>query len=138
MTTKTWVLVLIYIGFTVSNGFTVSVSASREKCFHQIASEGQKIFGSFAVQLGGKLDINIRINDPENQLIFEATEKSSDSFEFIAPKNGRYELCFNNQKTSVSTKRLSFNFHVSNEITNKGLHVSSLVYFFFCLFLINY
>ena len=125
--TKCILILLIFINIDINKGFELSILPSKQKCFHQVASEGQKVFGSYSVVYGGKKDLNIKVTDPESGLVYEQQRKRDGSFEFVALKNGRYELCLNNQKTSVSTKRVSFSFHLGNEIKNAGLHISSLV-----------
>ena len=76
------------------------------------------------MQFGGKLDINIKVTDSEDNLVYQESAKQDGSFEFVALKNGIYQFCLNNQKTSVSTKRVSFHFHLAKEIKNAGLHIS--------------
>eukprot|EP01083_Nonionella_stella_P102320 290982_1 len=122
MTLLRVILALVFMG--MSNGFTISVMPSREKCFHQVATEGQKLFGSYAVQFGGKLDIKISITDPESVIVYEEPSKRDGSFEFIAQQNGIYQLCIINKGVSVSTKRISFQFHIADKIKQAGLHVS--------------
>mmetsp|Transcript_31489 Transcript_31489/g.51001 ORF Transcript_31489/g.51001 Transcript_31489/m.51001 type:complete len:205 (+) Transcript_31489:74-688(+) len=115
---------LYFFGCSPSYAFTITIGPSRQKCFHEIASEGHKIYGSYAVQFGGKLDINIQILDPEDKNVFYETEAQEGSFEFIAQQNGRYSLCLNNERVSVSTKRVSFSYRVADEIKKAGLHAS--------------
>ena len=131
MSGVSWLLIiLILIRFDTTETFAINVLPSKEKCFYQVVTEGQKVFGSYSVAYGGQLDLNVQVTDPTNDLVYEQQlnrKKPDGSFEFVALKNGRYQLCLNNQKASVSTKRVSFSFHLGNEIKNAGLHISSYV-----------
>merc|ERR1712013_100147 len=108
----------------VCRGFTASIASSREKCFTLVATEAQKLYGSYSVHFGGAMDINVMVTDPEKKTIYREEATQSGSFEFVAQQSGIYRFCLNNQKTSVSTKRLSFSYHASNEIKTAGVHIS--------------
>ena len=131
-TTNTMVVAVLLI-FLISllnqcRSFTVTIKASREKCFGLLASGGQKLFGSYEVVSGGNLDINIKITDSENGAVYEEPAKQEGSFEFVASKNGQYRLCLNNMATvSAAAKEVSFAYHVAKELEGAGLHASSFV-----------
>lgn len=122
------IILLASVSIRYCNAFTITIGASREKCFEQIAIEGQKLFGSYQVQHGGKMDINIKISDSEQSIVYHGPAKREGSFEFIASMNGPYKLCLNNKGgVSVSSKRISFAFHMADKINSAGLHASSMI-----------
>ena len=73
----------------------------------------------------------------DDELLFESSSKEV-QFEFIALKTGRYDICFDNQRGKIGSKRISFSFDASDDLRKSAaLHPSSYVLFelFFCFVL---
>ena len=57
--------------FAICQAFTASIAASRQKCFTLVATEAQKLYGSYSVHFGGAMDINVLVTDPEKNMIYD-------------------------------------------------------------------
>jgi len=100
------------------------------QCFFDYANKGEKVVGNVMVLHGGNLDIDIKVNDPFNQLLFESSRKSVESFQFHAQQNGQYWLCLSNQFSTLSSKTVVFHLYVGRKLAEKDAareqHFSSL------------
>lgn len=116
-------LFLPLLGSTASS-FTITVSAAKTQCFHEIATEGERVHGSYEVVSANNQAIFMTVTDMNGDKVFFSDEREM-SFEFIAQITGRYEICFDNKKGKLSSKRVSFGFEVTHAMDRDALHPSS-------------
>ena len=65
---------------------------------------GDEMTLTYQVGGGGQLDIDVRLRDPDSQLLFQQLRKDTGTYEFVADKDGRYSYCFSNAFSTVSDK----------------------------------
>lgn len=130
MTAFATIVLLCLIILQLVDGISVVVTAGAEQCFFDQVKRGDRVFGSFSVFSGGQLDITVRITDPEEKVVFEEEDTSQESFAFVALKDGEYRMCFSNEASTITSKQLSFNLHIGNQLANldvaKSHHLSPL------------
>lgn len=64
---------------------------------------------TFEIAEGGFLDIDVKIIDPDGNIIHEGDQESSGKYTFAAHTSGMYTYCFSNRKGSMTPKVVMFN-----------------------------
>ena len=118
------VFLLLQLFTANANSFTITVSAAKTQCFHEIATEGERVHGSYEVVSANNQAIYMTVTDMNGDKVFASDEREV-SFEFIAQLTGRYEICFDNKRGKLSSKRVSFAFEVTHAMDRDALHPSS-------------
>lgn len=90
---------------------TIDLLPSSEHCFFEDMHVGDEMTLTYQVSGGGHLDIDVRVKDPDNQLLFQQLRKDTGTYDFVAEMDGRYTYCFSNEFSTVTDKTLSFNVH---------------------------
>jgi len=67
----------------------------------------------YEISEGGFLDIDVKIIDPDGELIYEGLRESSGKYTFAAAKRGSYTYCFSNQMSTMTPKVVLFNMEVT-------------------------
>lgn len=67
----------------------------------------------YEISEGGFLDIDVKIVDPDGELIYEGLRESSGKYTFAANKKGAYTYCFSNQMSTMTPKVVLFNMEVT-------------------------
>lgn len=98
---------------------TIELPANTEKCFYaQAHHAGAKIRLSFTVMAGGNFDVDAVFSRPDNAVLEKWSRSQGDELVATAQQPGEYELCFNNDMSTVGGKKIEFEFEVdSNSIT---------------------
>lgn len=93
-----------------------TVDAHETVCFYDHAHEGDKITISFEVMEGGFKDVSLIFSGPNNNLLHQADMETKGSYTFAASIHGRYTMCFDNERSTLTPKVLMFNFNVIRDI----------------------
>lgn len=113
-------MLLILLSFSILwqsvCGFMITVDAHETVCFYDHAHEGDKITISFEVMEGGFKDVSIIISGPNNNLLHQAEMETKGSYTFAASDHGKYTLCFDNERSTLTPKVLMFHFNVMQDI----------------------
>lgn len=99
------VFTLSFVPLVTGDPFIVEIGSGQRQCFNIVADATQKVYGSYGVNWGGKLDIKPLVEGPDKELIYslddeEVRERSAGeegSFEFFAEKEGIYTFCLLNE-----------------------------------------
>lgn len=67
----------------------------------------------YEISEGGFLDIDVKIIDPDGELIYEGLRESSGKYTFAAAKKGSYTYCFSNQMSTMTPKVVLFSMEVT-------------------------
>lgn len=113
-------MLLILLSFSILwqsvCGFMITVDAHETVCFYDHAHEGDKFTISFEVMEGGFKDVSISISGPNNNLLHQAEMETKGSYTFAASDHGKYTLCFDNERSTLTPKVLMFHFNVMRDI----------------------
>jgi len=132
MALQTACWLLLCVPLVAGDPFIVDIAPGGTQCFTIVATQGQKVYGSYGVNWGGKLDIRPEITGPNHGVIYSMSEKEvknqegeEGSFGFYADEDGIYSLCLvNNGGVSLATKSVTFSLRVADELKSGGLHAS--------------
>jgi len=97
------------------------VGPNVEECFMEDVKRGEKVLGSFNVAKGGSLDINIKVYNPDNTIVYEQERQIEGSFSFVAVQQGIFKFCFGNTMSTVTSKAVSFNIYAGLSLTSHGV-----------------
>ncbi|TPX47929.1 hypothetical protein SeMB42_g03029 [Synchytrium endobioticum] len=97
------------------NAFTITIAAHDKQCFVEKLKHGDPVDMSYQVNEGGDLDVDFWIISDDNRLLYSSHKQSTDTYGFIADRDGQIEYCFSNQMTSVADKVLTFIFEGPEE-----------------------
>ena len=97
-------LVCLLAGTQYAHAHTVDLPPGQEHCFFEDMHSGDEMTLTYQVSGGGHLDIDVRLTDPENQLLYQHIRKDTGTYDFIAEKDGRYTYCFSNTFSTVADK----------------------------------
>jgi len=115
---------------TVVSAYNVFLRPGSEQCFGEILKKGDKLLASFAVASGGHLDIDCRVYDPENRIVYLSERRMTDNFQFYAQQDGEYKICFGNSMSTVTGKTVSFHIYAGQKLaaieSAKQQHLSPL------------
>jgi len=100
---------------------TVTIGPASEECFIDEANVAAKVLGSFRVTKGGNLDIDVKMWNPDNTIVYEQDKQVEGSFMFVALQKGQFRLCFSNRMSTVTSKDVSFNLYVGSSLTSHGV-----------------
>lgn len=67
----------------------------------------------YEISEGGFLDIDVKIIDPDGEIIYEGLRESSGKYTFAAEKKGAYSYCFSNQMSTMTPKVVLFNMEIT-------------------------
>lgn len=87
---------------------TIDLMPNSEHCFFEDMHVGDEMTLTYQVSGGGHLDINTRVKDPEDHLLFQQLRKDTGSYDFVAEMDGRYTYCFSNEFSTVTDKTLRY------------------------------
>jgi len=90
----------------------VVVEAGTSECFVETMEDGGYVHGSFQVEDGGSLDIDLRVYSPSKKQVYLAESMNEDHFKVTAPVGGVYQFCFENRAgVSYGRKKVVFALH---------------------------
>ncbi|CEO96913.1 GOLD domain-containing protein [Plasmodiophora brassicae] len=105
----------------VARPYSTTIPASGSECFFETADVGDKFHCSFNVYAGGFLDVDVKVFDPAEKVVFEEERVQTESFTFTAQLAGRYKVCFYNIMSTVTAKHLTFSIAVGNALQAKDV-----------------
>jgi len=91
---------------------TFQVEPRTSDCFYLDLMPGQRVRIPFYVTRGGLLDIDLRINGPNNEQIYSGMQFESSQFEFISRFQGPHSICWNNEMSRWTAKVVQFHVEV--------------------------
>jgi len=120
-------LIVALLQVTFADKMTIQIEPKKSECFFFDASAGQTMQLSFFVTRGGLLDIDLKVNGPDNQQLYAGLIFESSVQVFTASRAGAYEFCFSNAMARWTPKIISFELKVDLESEKKDpLSKSSL------------
>ncbi|KAM7536661.1 hypothetical protein Aperf_G00000081020 [Anoplocephala perfoliata] len=86
--------------------FTFELPGTEQMCFYEKLDKGEQYSFMFQVLKGPTNDLEVIITNPLKKVVFSKTEASHENFEFTADMNGDYSVCFRNEHSPMSPKRI--------------------------------
>lgn len=107
-----WILLLI----SVVNAHNVLLPANGKRCFFETLKKGDKLavsfqFGNRDARSSNQLEGDFYITSPRGRILKLEQDVSHGDISVDAAEPGKYGYCFGNEKSSISTKDVSFNIH---------------------------
>jgi len=112
-------LIVALLQVTFADKMTIQIEPKKSECFFFDASAGQTMQLSFFVTRGGLLDIDLKVNGPDNQQLYAGLIFESSVQVFTASRAGAYEFCFSNAMARWTPKIISFELKVDLESEKK-------------------
>jgi len=97
----------------VVHGYFVTVQPRKEECFHEYVKKDDKINMMYEVAEGGFLDIDVRIINARNGLIYDKQRETSGKVLFTSDQNGPVRFCFSNKISTVTHKVVMFSIDIT-------------------------
>uniref|UniRef100_A0A183B6S0 GOLD domain-containing protein n=1 Tax=Echinostoma caproni TaxID=27848 RepID=A0A183B6S0_9TREM len=88
--------------------FTVEIPDEEVFCGYEYLQEQKKYILMYQVIHGGNLDIDVKITDPTERVIYEVTRGTHEDIKLSSTVNGTHKFCFGNQFSSFSEKLVFF------------------------------
>ncbi|KAF5388397.1 hypothetical protein D9615_000151 [Tricholomella constricta] len=104
-------LALLIVIPALVSAHLIEVVAGHKECFFEDLHKHDKMTVTYQVGGGGQLDIDFWLTDPELRVLGKQIRQTTGSLSITAEKDGRHELCFSNQMSTVTDKMVSFNVH---------------------------
>ena len=90
------------------------------RCSHEKAGKGDNLFLMFEVAEGGFLDIDVKIQSPNGQILHQVDRESSGKFSFAARDEGVHSFCFSNKMSTVTPKIVMFTIEKTGVLEKKA------------------
>eukprot|EP00127_Corallochytrium_limacisporum_P003232 Clim_evm81s147 gene=Clim_evmTU81s147 len=78
-------------------------------CFEEYVKEDETLHLEYQVFLGGNLDVDVQLTSPGGKVMYQARKQKFAEKEVTAPETGFYSICFSNEMSSVTHKRIYIN-----------------------------
>ncbi|KAH8299518.1 hypothetical protein KR044_002195, partial [Drosophila immigrans] len=111
-------LIWLFVLFQAVGGFLITIDAHETVCFYDNAMPKDKITIRFEVMEGGFKDIAVHISDPKDNTLHQSDSETSGSYTFAATEKGKYSLCFDNERSTLTPKLLMFHFTVMRDLSH--------------------
>jgi len=122
-------LFLLSLSFSQTYGISCEIPPGETECFFEHLEANHTTTFYYSVYRGGELDIQVQLYNPQNELLFEEfhSEDLEDGgiHEFQPQETGDYEICFDNQMSTFTTKNIFFS--LIKEQENEEIHVGRKV-----------
>ncbi|KAK9091841.1 hypothetical protein Syun_026752 [Stephania yunnanensis] len=123
---KSVIVVVLALLASVQLAVGLRITIDRDECFsHKVQYEGDVVHTSFVVIKAeapwhyGDEGVDLVVKGPHGEQIYDARDKTSDKFEFVAHNKGLHKFCFTNKSPYHET--IDFDVQV-NHFTHYDQH----------------
>lgn len=117
---KVVVTLMVFMQIVLGSPFTFLLGAQEHACYYiNTEKERTQISYYFAVQSGGKFDVDYTIKNPKGELLISDYKQSQGEFVFTADIVGEYEFCFSNGMSTFSEKVIDFEIKIEDDSANR-------------------
>lgn len=100
---------------------TFELPDNEKQCFFQEITKNETAMLEFQVVTGGQYDVDITLEAPNKEIIYQQIKTQFDSHQFTAAMSGAYKACFSNEFSTFSHKLVYMDFRVGNQMPLVGL-----------------
>ncbi|XP_076250165.1 transmembrane emp24 domain-containing protein [Rhynchophorus ferrugineus] len=113
---------------TFGSELTFELPDNGKECFYQEIKVNTTATLEFQVVTGGQYDVDVILQDPVKNMLYQQVKVQFDSHTFTAQKTGIYTVCFSNEFSTFSHKIVYMDFQVGEEEPLPGIgdHASAL------------
>ncbi|XP_026485503.1 transmembrane emp24 domain-containing protein 7 [Vanessa tameamea] len=116
------ILVALISGiYSKSVELTFELPDSAVECFYQEIDQNTSATLEYQVITGGQYDVDVKIEGPNKQILYQQQKMQYDSHKFIAQQTGVYKACFSNEFSTFSHKLVYMEFNVGPEQPLPGI-----------------
>lgn len=94
---------------------TFELPDNARQCFHEEISKATKCTVEFQVVTGGHYDVDMTLEGPNSQILYNGVKKQYDSFTWTTDQPGVYTVCFSNEFSTFSHKLVYMDFQVGDD-----------------------
>ncbi|XKL59121.1 hypothetical protein PGB90_000137 [Kerria lacca] len=110
-----FILSLLKFNFTVSVELTFELYDNAKDCFYEIIDKNTSTTLEYQVVTGGQYDVDVAIEDPRGNLLYQQYKSQFDSHTFMPEMSGVYAFCFSNEFSTISHKIVYMDLQVGDE-----------------------
>jgi len=99
----------------ISVELTFELPDNAKQCFHEDIRQGVKSTVEFQVVTGGHYDVDMTLQGPRGEVLYQGVKKQFDTFNWTPASTGTYTVCFSNEFSTFSHKLVYFDFQVGEE-----------------------
>ncbi|KAJ2947488.1 hypothetical protein O0L34_g17274 [Tuta absoluta] len=100
---------------------TFELPDSAVECFYQDVEKNTSCSLEYQVITGGQYDVDVKIEGPNKQIIYQQQKMQYDSHQFVAQHTGIYKVCFSNEFSTFSHKLVYMELNVGPETPLPGV-----------------
>ncbi|XP_033332890.1 transmembrane emp24 domain-containing protein 7 [Megalopta genalis] len=100
---------------------TFELPDNEKQCFFQDITKNETAMLEFQVVTGGQYDVDVSLEAPNKEIIFQQIKTQFDSHQFTAAMTGAYKACFSNEFSTFSHKLVYMDFRVGDQMPLAGL-----------------
>jgi len=107
---------------------TFELPDNGKECFYEEIKANTTVTLEFQVVTGGQYDVDVKLLDPKENVLYQQVKTQFDSHTFTAQQTGVYAACFSNEFSTFSHKLVYMDFQVGDEdpLPGVGEHVTAL------------
>lgn len=94
---------------------TFELPDKEEHCFYEEIKENVQLTLEFQVVEGGKNDVDCKIEDPKQRVLYEVKKKNYDTYQTMTKIGGEYKICFSNEFSTFTHKIVYFDLQVGED-----------------------
>ncbi|KZC07752.1 Transmembrane emp24 domain-containing protein 7, partial [Dufourea novaeangliae] len=100
---------------------TFELPDNEKQCFFQEIEKNATAMLEFQVVTGGQYDVDVTLEAPNKEVIYQQIKTQFDSHHFTAYMTGAYKACFSNEFSTFSHKLVYMDFRVGDQMPLVGL-----------------
>ncbi|KOB75733.1 Integral membrane protein, Tmp21-I [Operophtera brumata] len=101
--------------FSKGYELTFELPDSAVQCFYEHIEKDINVEFDYQVITGGQYDVDVKVEGPNNQVIYQEQKKQYDSHQFTAQHAGVHKLCFSNEFSTFTHKLVYMELNVGPE-----------------------
>ncbi|XP_063389504.1 transmembrane emp24 domain-containing protein 3 [Cydia fagiglandana] len=116
------VLATLYNGIdSKSVELTFELPDNAVECFYEHIENNTSASLEYQVITGGQYDVDVKVEGPNKQIIYQQQKMQYDSHPFTATQTGVYKVCFSNEFSTFSHKLVYMELNVGPEQPLPGI-----------------
>ncbi|XP_031838400.1 transmembrane emp24 domain-containing protein 7 [Nomia melanderi] len=105
---------------------TFELPDNEKQCFFEEIEKNTTAVLEFQVVTGGQYDVDVTLEAPNKEIIYQQYKVQFDSHQFTTAMTGAYKACFSNEFSTFSHKLVYMEFRVGDQVPLFGEHATAL------------